>query len=317
MYRYIFFHKKFLKMRIKLVLTFFLFLLPSNIYGSKEEQKSNIDSEDLPNNDVLERIVLGPKKKSGPEVNNGHRKADGELIDDIVFTNNESVDVDIFSYTDDNIFSNTDKNNEELDIYQDYYNNQDYLVLSNDNDYASYQPCGDKLMDVFYTSTCYCGNRSLSAIADLRDGDYYCCVSPSALGQEQCQYTNTDEDNYDFSYNKGKNKQSVRCENGEVKHKTEPCYQKCWNSYRQSEYLFKKATLFCQEEDICLPLDQMCSGICSEDAELCDPEHLRCIGDGYNHEYEYESTPDFILDFGYEDDIDMNVDAALPLIKET
>ena len=39
--------------------------------------------------------------------------------------------------------------------------------------------------------------------------------------------------------------------------------------------------MYCHKEDYCLPLDQMCSGVCSEEAELCDPDNLRCIGHGY------------------------------------
>ena len=149
-------------------------------------------------------------------------------------------------------------------------------------DYAEYPLCGDKPMKFPYT--CYCGNRSLSGDADLRDGDHYCCVPQSVEGQDQCKYTGR-------KYRGDPRYSDVRCENGKVRHKTEPCHQNCWNSYSQSEKLYKTATMYCQKEDYCLPLDQMCSGVCSEEAELCDPDNLRCIGDGYSED-----------DFGYSDD---------------
>ena len=141
------------------------------------------------------------------------------------------------------------------------------------DDYNFYPLCGDKPMDSSYT--CYCGYRTLSGIADLSDGDYYCCVPPSAVdGQDQCKYTGPGQ--------YGDTRRSdVRCENGELRHKTEPCHQNCWNSYRKSEKLWKTATLYCHEEDYCLPLDQMCSGICSDESEMCDPRNLRCIGKGH------------------------------------
>ena len=137
-------------------------------------------------------------------------------------------------------------------------------------DYAFYPLCGDKAM---WTQDyiCHCGNRTLSGVADLTDGDYYCCVPPSTSGHAQCEYTDTNID--------PKNS-DVRCQNGEVKKKTEPCHHNCWNNYTQSGKLYKTATLYCQDEEFCQPLDQMCSGVCREDAELCN-DKLRCKGDGY------------------------------------
>ena len=142
--------------------------------------------------------------------------------------------------------------------------------IKDDNDYADFPLCGDKPLQ-FSRYNCYCGNRTLDADTDLHEGEYYCCVPPSSSGQDQCKQTNGLDNKYS----------DVRCENGEVRHKTEPCHQRCWNPYRQSEKLFKKATMYCKEEDYCIPLDQMCSGVCSEDAELCNQDNLRCIGHGY------------------------------------
>ena len=122
--------------------------------------------------------------------------------------------------------------------------------LTDDNDYYTYPLCGDKPIHAGYGFICYCGNRTLSGVSDLRDGDYHCCVPPSAPGQEQCKPT--DEDSPSMS--------DVRCDNGKVKHKTEPCHQNWWNTYTQSKKLHRTATLYCQEEEYCLPLDQMCLG---------------------------------------------------------
>ena len=127
-------------MRINLVLTTLLFLLPSNINcSSKEEENKNssLETENLPNIDVSNGLNIEYiNKTSGPAVKIVERREAGVLIDD--------------------------------------------------NDYEGYPLCGDKPMD--WGFTCYCGNRTLSGYADLRDGDHYCCVLPFADGQDQCEY---------------------------------------------------------------------------------------------------------------------------------
>ena len=160
-----------------------LFLLPSNICGSKEIKNSSIETENQPNIDVSVGLDYDDKT-SEPAV-------------------------------------------------------KTVVPLS--------PLCGDKQMSAAYT--CYCGDRTLSGYTDLSNGDYHCCVPPSADGQDQCKYTAPIFETWS----------DVRCENGEVRHKTEPCHLNCWNSYRQSGKLWKTATLYCQKEEYCLPLDQMCS----------------------------------------------------------
>ena len=120
-------------MRIKLVLAALLFLLPSNICGSKEDQKSNVESENLPQIDGSDGLVTEDDMTSRPAVKTVARREAAELTDG--------------------------------------------------NDYNYYPLCGDKPMDS--RITCYCGNRTLNGNADLSDGDYYCCVPPSAPGQAQ------------------------------------------------------------------------------------------------------------------------------------
>ena len=215
-----------------------LFLLPSNICGSKKDKHSKIETENLPIIDVSDELyVEHDVKTSGPSVKTVERRETAELTDD----------------------------------------------------YFEYPLCGDKPMYSRRTHTCYCGNRTLNVGTDLRDGDYYCCVPPSASEVDQCKYAGSGIDG-DLRDN------SVRCENGELRHKTEPCQKNCWNSYRKSEKLAKTATLYCLKEDYCLPLDQMCSGVYSEEAELCEPDILSCIGHGYNenqNERGYEWADDY------------------------
>ena len=176
-------------------------------------------------------------------------------------------DIFIYSYEED------DDVNDDISLYN-HGGRREAEELTDHNDYIHYPLCGDKPM--WQTYNCYCGNRTLSSSVDLSKGDHYCCVPPSVSGQDQCKYTGPSY------YEDDPRHSDVRCENGEVKHKTEPCHQNCWNSYRQSEKLYKTATMYCHKEDYCLPLDQMCSGVCSEEAELCDPDNLRCIGHGYS-----------------------------------
>ena len=223
------FHSKFLTMRAKLGITILLFLLPSNIYGSKGNQKDD---------DLAIKDVTNGKAPDTTSV-----KAADKISETVVKTL---------------LRRNT-------------------AEFTDDNDYAGDPLCGDKPMSNWYT--CYCGNITLSGVTDLSDGEYHCCVSPPVHGEDQCKYVNNNGDDPRES--------DVRCENGEVRRKTEPCNQKCWNSYAKSKKLYEKATLYCQEEAYCLPLDQMCSGVCREEAEFCGPDSLRCIGDGFEDGYWY------------------------------
>ena len=133
------------------------------------------------------------------------------------------------------------------------------------NNYSNKPLCGDVAISISWRF-CFCGNVILSAWEDLIRGDLYCCVPPSK--ESQCEST----ENY-----------AVICQNGQVKKKTETCNNRCWNSYQDSKYLYNTASLNCLEEDFCLGLDLMCSGVCKNEAELCDST-LRCIGDGFTEE---------------------------------
>ena len=133
------FHSKFLTMRAKLGITILLFLLPSNIYGSKGNQKDD---------DLAIKDVTNGKAPDTTSV-----KAADKISETVVKTL---------------LRRNT-------------------AEFTDDNDYDRYPLCGDKPM--YWPSSCFCGNRTLSGGADLRDGDYYCCVPPSADGQDQCKDT--------------------------------------------------------------------------------------------------------------------------------
>ena len=69
-------------MRIKLVLAALLFLLPSNICGSKEDQNSDVESKNLANIDVSDGLVTDHDKTSGPAVKTVARREAAELTDD-------------------------------------------------------------------------------------------------------------------------------------------------------------------------------------------------------------------------------------------
>ena len=135
------------------------------------------------------------------------------------------------------------------------------------NNYGTNSMCGDK--PLYGDSICYCGNSSLSGNEDLSYGDVYCCVPQSTSGQSHCRYTIDDTDDERYVYS------DVNCENGKVQKKIQPCNNMCYNSYRYSKYLGDSPSLYCQEENYCLQYDQMCSGICKDERELCNSD-LRC-----------------------------------------
>ena len=82
-YLFFLFHIKVFMMRIKLVLAALLFLLPSNICGSKEDQNSNVESKNLANIDVSDGLVTDHDKTSRPAVKTVARREAAELTDDI------------------------------------------------------------------------------------------------------------------------------------------------------------------------------------------------------------------------------------------
>ena len=91
--------------------------------------------------------------------------------------------------------------------------------------------------------------------------------------------------------------------NGVVMQKSDPCHQKCWNAYRYSKKLFKTATFYCHEEDRCLPVDQMCSGVCKDDHEVCGPaDIMRCKGYGYEHDSRVTFANDYTVSWYQHDD---------------
>ena len=153
------------------------------------------------------------------------------------------------------------------------------VIMHNDtNDYRKYPPCGD--LPMRYKYLCFCGNATLNGRDDLRYGDSYCCVPSSS--QPQCEYADHPSHlhSYDVRYS------SVICKNGEVKQKSQPCNKQCYNPYRFSKKLYKTASMYCQEEDSCLPVDQVCSGFCKKETAFCSSqETLRCFGDGYSNSY--------------------------------
>ena len=66
-------------MRVKLVLAALLFLLPYNICGSKEDQKSKVQCENLANIHVSDGLVTDQDKTSRPAVKTVARREAAEL----------------------------------------------------------------------------------------------------------------------------------------------------------------------------------------------------------------------------------------------
>ena len=127
------------------------------------------------------------------------------------------------------------------------------------NDYLQHPVCGNKPLGS-PLNPCYCGSEVLSGFSDLIDGDVFCCVSPK------------DECNREAS--------NVRCPSGTKQLKSKACHGECYNSYTTSAYLWRTASLYCEEEDFCLPLPQMCSGVCKIEEDVCSSD-LRCPYHGY------------------------------------
>ena len=114
-----------------------LLFLTPCIYGSKEDKDSY--TEDKPNNNGVSEVMVNEPDERKSNNNVAH------------LTRREPK------------VKNEDGRQTE-DVYDEY-------------DYYNYPPCGDKPMSTVNSYTCYCGNRTLSPDTDLRDGEYYCCVT--------------------------------------------------------------------------------------------------------------------------------------------
>ena len=127
------------------------------------------------------------------------------------------------------------------------------------NDYKRHPVCGNKPL-AKSVGTCYCGSEALSGVGDLILRDTMCCLSP----EDQC-------------FVEGSN---VRCPNGTKHLKSLPCHNQCYNSFTQSEYLWWTSRLYCEEEDFCLHIRQVCTGVCKTEEQVCASD-LRCTYHGY------------------------------------
>ena len=111
------------------------------------------------------------------------------------------------------------------------------------NDYLKYPICGSLPLKSSKGGACYCGSEALTGLSDLADGDVFCCVA----AEDECHY---EIENY----------YHVRCPKGNKQLKSQPCHGQCYNSYTTSKYLWWTASLHCEEEDFCLPIQQMEKG---------------------------------------------------------
>ena len=152
------------------------------------------------------------------------------------------------------------------------------------NDYHQQPFCGNQALGKYYYSdtsnkdykaTCFCGSEAISGF-EMIFGKVFCCVSPG-----------------DPCYQIGG--LHVSCPTGKKHLKTTPCHSQCYNSYNQSEFLWMtSASLYCHEEDLCLPVQEMCSGVCNTEGELCSFD-VRCPGHGYDDVVEAGGWPKYTL----------------------
>ena len=142
------------------------------------------------------------------------------------------------------------------------------------NDYWKHPVCGDKPLGS-NDAACYCGSDTLSGVGDLLYGDSFCCVAP----EDEC-----DQDGL----------LHVRCPTGTKQLKSQPCHGQCYNSYTTSENLWYTGSLYCEEDNFCIPLPQICSGICKIEEELCSSD-VRCPYHGYEEIVERYGLTDFTV----------------------
>ena len=152
------------------------------------------------------------------------------------------------------------------DLFEDYPIDQAVtsgrgpsVTYPDTNDYLNHPVCGNIPLKVYW-GICYCGSEAMSGDNDLVWGDVFCCVSP----EDEC-------------YEEGN---VVKCPTGTKQLKSQPCHGQCYNSYTTSQYLWRTASLYCEEDDFCLPLPQMCSGLCKKEEDVCSSD-LRCPLHGY------------------------------------
>ena len=140
------------------------------------------------------------------------------------------------------------------------------LKYPDENDYYKYPRCGNLPM-AQRNYFCYCGNVTLSGI-DLSDKDTYCCVPED----KSCEYSRVNT--------KDSRKSDVICKYGKITEKAQSCNNQCWNTYRNSSKLYRNSRLYCKEEELCIRVPKMCSGICEVEEKMCSND-LRCSGEGY------------------------------------
>ena len=145
--------------------------------------------------------------------------------------------------------------------------------------YRLYPRCGNLEMLNHYK--CICGNETLIRIDS---SDSMCCIPPDS----NCSYTTEDTDD--------ERRSDVECKDGVVQPKLLPCHGKCFNDYDRSQKLWKDSYFHCPELNYCVPIQDMCSGLCPSEQDTCD-SRLRCYRSGYSHADRFDKLATLITEY--------------------
>ena len=137
-------------------------------------------------------------------------------------------------------------------------------------DYRTFGICGNLVTR--FSAKCFCGNETLIRMDSSAS---MCCISPDST----CFYTKNNT--------KDVRNSDVLCKDGVVQSKLLPCHGKCFNDYNWSAKLWQFSHFPCPELNYCVPIQDMCSGLCPSEQETCN-ESLRCYESGWTKDEEYD-----------------------------
>ena len=146
--------------------------------------------------------------------------------------------------------------------------------------YSYFPKCGN--LEMRYSRKCFCGNETLMKIDT---GDSMCCLPPDA----NCSYTTA-------GYNGDKRDSDVHCPDGVAQSKLKPCHGECFNDYEKSSKLFIQSHQHCSDLNVCINIQNMCSGLCNSDPDTCVGD-LRCFANGYPEENDWNDLETLITEY--------------------
>ena len=152
------------------------------------------------------------------------------------------------------------------------------IALYEDNtDYNYFPRCGN--LEMRFSRRCYCGNDTL---VNIQLSEVMCCVPPHT----SCIYTNPLD----------KKQSDIICKEGVTQLKLKSCNGECFNDYEKSSKLHIKSHFYCPDTDYCIPIQDMCSGLCPREQDTCD-DSLRCYQNGYEDEDTWNTKTTLISDY--------------------